>query len=217
MKKISNIILVLGICSAFCFSACVDKFAVGDAFLEKAPGVDVNIDTVFTSAEYTRNFLWSAYGQLYCTYTSGNMMNGAPIDVLSDSYHCYVSWGGPKQSYYPGLLTENAQDTEDGNFQGKFSYSTKGGLNSDAGGRVSIYETVRKCWQLIENIDRVPDMDDNEKSVSAARPTPSWPAVITTLSAISADFAWPGRPMPWARTTRAAARRRWRRWNSSTP
>ena len=164
MKKISNIILVLGIAAIFGISSCVDKFAVGDAFLEKAPGVDVNIDTVFTSAEYTRNFLWSAYGQLYCTYTSGNMMNGAPIDVLSDSYHCYVSWGGPKQSYYPGLLTENAQDTEDGNFQGKFSYSTKGGLNSDAGGRVSIYETVRKCWQLIENIDRVPDMDDNEKS-----------------------------------------------------
>ena len=164
MKKISNIILVLGILATLGISSCVDKFAVGDAFLEKAPGVDVNIDTVFTSAEYTRNFLWSAYGQIYCTYTSGNMMNGAPIDVLSDSYHCYVSWGGPKQSYYPGLLTENAQDTEDGNFQGKFSYSTKGGLNSDAGGRVSIYETVRKCWQIIENIDRVPDMSDTEKS-----------------------------------------------------
>ena len=164
MKKKLNNILVLGIFSAFMLSACVDRLAIGDAFLEKAPGVDVNIDTVFSSAEYTRNFLWSAYGQLYCTYTSGNMMNGAPIDVLSDSYHCYVSWGGPKQSYYPGLLTEDAQDTEDGNFQGKFSYSTKGGLNSDAGGRVSIYETVRKCWQLIENIDRVPDMSDTEKS-----------------------------------------------------
>ena len=162
-KKLTNI-LILGICSLFAFPACVDQFAVGDAFLEKAPGVDVNIDTVFNHAEYTRNFLWSAYGQLYCTYTSGNMMNGAPIDVLSDSYHCYVSWGGPKQSYYPGLLTENAQDTEDGNFQGKFSYSTKGGLDSDAGGRVSIYETVRKCWQLIENIDRVPDMPELEKS-----------------------------------------------------
>jgi hypothetical protein len=164
MKNRIYTILLLGICSAFCFSACVDRFAIGDDFLEKAPGVDVNIDTVFTSAEYTRNFLWSAYGQLYCTYTSGNMMNGAPIDVLSDSYHCYVSWGGPKQSYYPGLLTEDAQDTENGNYQGKFSYSTKGGLNSDAGGRVSIYETVRKCWQLIENIDRVPDMSDTEKS-----------------------------------------------------
>ena len=165
MKKILNNILVLGICSVFFGTACVEKFAVGDAFLEKAPGVDVNIDTVFSNAEYTRNFLWSAYGQIYCTYTSGNMMNGAPIDALSDSYHCYCTWGGPIQSYYPGSLTEDAQDTDDGNFQGKFSYSTKtGGLNSDSGGRVSIYETVRKCWQIIENIDRVPDMSEDEKS-----------------------------------------------------
>lgn len=163
MKKIFNYILALGMTSCI-FTACVDDFNVGNAFLEKAPGVEVNIDTVFNKAEYTRNFLWSAYGQIYCTYTSGNMMNGAPIDVLSDSYHCYVGWGGPIQSYYPGNLTENAQDTEDGNFQGKFSYSTKSGLDSDAGGRVSIYETVRKCWQIIENIDRVPDMSDTEKS-----------------------------------------------------
>jgi hypothetical protein len=163
MKKIFNYILALGMASGI-LTACVDDINVGNAFLEKAPGVDINVDTVFSKAEYTRNFLWSAYGQLYCTYTAGNMMNGAPIDVLSDSYHCYVSWGGPKQSYYPGGLTEDAQDTEDGNYQGKFSYSTKGGLDSDAGGRVSIYETVRKCWQLIENIDRVPDMSADEKS-----------------------------------------------------
>ena len=163
MKKILNYILALGMISGV-FSACVDDISVGNAFLEKSPGVDVNIDTVFSKSEYARNFLWSAYGQLYCTYTSGNMMNGAPIDVLSDSYHCYVGWGGPIQSYYPGGLTENAQDTEDGNFQGKFSYSTKSGLDSDAGGRVSIYETVRKCWQIIENIDRVPDMSADEKS-----------------------------------------------------
>ncbi len=163
MKKIFNYILALGMTTGI-FSACVDDINVGNAFLEKAPGVEVNIDTVFSKAEYARNFLWSAYGQLYCTYTSGNMMNGAPIDVLSDSYHCYVGWGGPIQSYYPGGLTENAQDTEDGNFQGKFSYSTKSGLDSDAGGRVSIYETVRKCWQLIENLDRVPDMSVDEKS-----------------------------------------------------
>ena len=162
MKKTYNYILALGMAAGL-FTACVDDFNVGNAFLEKAPGVDVNIDTVFGKAEYTRNFLWSAYGQLYCTYTSGNMMNGAPIDVLSDSYHCYVGWGGPIQSYYPGGLTEDAQDTDNGNFMGKFSYSTKG-LGDVAGGRVSIYETVRKCWQIIENIDRVPDMDATEKS-----------------------------------------------------
>ncbi len=163
MKNIFNNILVLGICAAFFSTSCVEKFAVGDAFLEKAPGVDVNIDTVFTSAEYTRNFLWSAYGQIYCTYTSGNMMNGAPIDALSDSYHCFCTWGGPIQSYYPGALTEDAQDTDNSNYQGKFSYSTKN-PSADADGRVSIYETVRKCWQIIENIDRVPDMAEDEKS-----------------------------------------------------
>ena len=167
MKKILNKILVLGIGAVIGTASCVDPIAVGDSFLEKAPGVDVNIDTVFSNAEYTRNFLWSAYGQLYCTYTSGNMMNGAPIDALSDSYHCYCSWGGPIQSYYPGGLTEDAQDTYDGNFQGKFSYSTKDpsdDSSQNANGRVSIYETVRKCWQIIENIDRVPDMTDDEKS-----------------------------------------------------
>ncbi len=162
MKKILNT-LVLAVFTVFFSTACVEKLAVGDAFLEKAPGVDVNIDTVFTSAEYTRNFLWSAYGQIYCTYTSGNMMNGAPIDALSDSYHCFCTWGGPIQSYYPGALTEDAQDTADSNFQGKFSYSTKN-PSSEADGRVSIYETVRKCWQIIENIDRVPDMSEDEKS-----------------------------------------------------
>ena len=166
MKKFFKYILALVMSAGF-LTSCVDDFNLGNAFLEKAPGVDVNIDSVFSNPEYVRNYLWSAYGQIYCTYTSGNMMNGAPIDVLSDSYHCYVSWGGPKQSYYPGLLTENAQDVEDGNLQGKFSYSTKGGLDDDAGGRVSIYETVSKCWKIIENIDRVPDSqwkDPNEKS-----------------------------------------------------
>ena len=162
MKKLLIYILAIGLTTGI-FTSCVDEVNIGNAFLEKAPGVDINIDTVFSKAEYTRNFLWSAYGQLYCTYPSGNMMNGAPIDVLSDSYHCYVSWGGPKQSYYPGGLTEDAQDTDNGNYVGKFSYSTKS-PSYDADGRVSIYETVRKCWQIIENIKRVPDMSENEKS-----------------------------------------------------
>lgn len=142
-------------------TACVDEFNVGDSFLEKAPGVDVNVDTVFSKAEYTRNFLWSAYGQLYSTYTKGNMMNATPIDALSDSYYCYCTWGGPYQTYYPGLFTEDSQDNPDGNLQGKFAYKTG---NPDGDGRVSVYDCIRKCWILIENIERVPDMDDKEKS-----------------------------------------------------
>lgn len=164
MKKIFNYILAL-MMSTGIFTACVDDINVGNAFLEKAPGVDVNIDTVFSKAEYARNFLWSAYGQLYCTYTRGNMMNGTPIDALSDSYHCYCGWGGPKQTYYTGGLTEDSQDNPNGNFQGKFAYKTGNPDDENNGdGRVSIYETIRKCWQIIENIEKVPDMTDSEKS-----------------------------------------------------
>ena len=144
-------------------TACVDEFNVGESFLEKAPGVDVNIDTVFSKAEYTRNFLWSAYGQLYSTYKKGNMMNATSIDALTDSYHCYCSWGGPYQTYYTGLFTEDSQDNPDGNKQGKFAYKTG---NPDGDARISIYECVRKCWQLIENIDKLPDseMSASERS-----------------------------------------------------
>jgi len=160
MKKIFNYILTLAM-SISIFTACVDDINVGNAFLEKSPGVDVNVDTVFSKAEYARNFLWSAYGQIYCIYTTGNTMNGTPIDALSDSYHCYCGWGGPKQTYYTGNLTEDSQDNPNGNYQGKFAYKTG---NPDGDGRVSVYETIRKCWQLIENLEKVPDMSEDEKS-----------------------------------------------------
>ena len=80
MKKIINYIVALGMMTGV-FSACVDDINVGNAFLEKSPGGDVNVDTVFSKAEYARNFLWSAYGQIYCTYTTGNMMNATPIEI----------------------------------------------------------------------------------------------------------------------------------------
>ena len=49
MKKLFNYILALGMATGI-FSACVDDINVGNAFLEKSPGVDVNIDTVFSKA-----------------------------------------------------------------------------------------------------------------------------------------------------------------------
>ena len=62
MKKIFNgLILIL-------FAAlvsCADEFKVGDAFLEKAPSVDVDKDVVFNDANYARAFLWNAYTSLY--------------------------------------------------------------------------------------------------------------------------------------------------------
>ena len=38
------------------FTACTDDVKFGDAFIEKAPGGTVTLDTVFNSAEYTTVF-----------------------------------------------------------------------------------------------------------------------------------------------------------------
>ena len=51
--------------SVAAFTACTDDVKVGDSFVEKAPGGTVTIDTVFNSAEYTRQFLTGIYGMQY--------------------------------------------------------------------------------------------------------------------------------------------------------
>jgi hypothetical protein len=40
----------------------------GDSFLEKAPGVDVTLDSVFAKAENARYFLWDTYGKYTTLY-----------------------------------------------------------------------------------------------------------------------------------------------------
>ena len=55
----------IALVSASMFIACTDDVKVGDSFVEKAPGGTVTIDTVFNSAEYTRQFLTGIYGMQY--------------------------------------------------------------------------------------------------------------------------------------------------------
>jgi len=67
MKIKNNIvkIIIFALFGAPFIASCVDHFNIGDAFLEKAPGVTVNADTIFSKAEYARAYLWEAYGKLY--------------------------------------------------------------------------------------------------------------------------------------------------------
>lgn len=135
--------------------SCVDKFSVGDSFLEKAPGVDVSLDTIFSKAEYTRYFLWNLYNHMSCPFFVKDQLQSSPNETLSDIFHAYSSWSGSYLWYYPGNVNEGYQE---GQIKDKFAFLT-GNDN-----KRSLYEAVRKGWQIIENIDRVPDMSDDEKS-----------------------------------------------------
>ena len=58
-KIISGVVaLIIG---SMVFTACTDEVKFGNSFIEKTPGGTVSLDTVFGSAEYTKQFLVGLY------------------------------------------------------------------------------------------------------------------------------------------------------------
>lgn len=134
--------------------SCVDDFAVGDAFLEKQPGVDVTLDTVFSKAQYAEMFLWETYKYMYNGHSTYNCMNSVMAEALSDVVHSVLGWGGVVGTYYSGMHSEAGNGSW---VRDKFAFV-------DSSGRKGIWDVVRRCWIFIENIDRVPDMEGSLKA-----------------------------------------------------
>ena len=153
------------------FTACTDDVKFGSSFIEKAPGGTVTLDTVFGSAEYTKQFLVGLYtlqyyGLPYKNATSAPWSQSywnTKLDALTDCYHQHFSGSNAYTMYYSNALTSNDRAI--------ISY------NDDY-----VWETVRRGWMLIENIDNVPGISDSEKKsmiaqakcIIAARPYLYW-------------------------------------------
>ncbi|MDY3267055.1 MAG: RagB/SusD family nutrient uptake outer membrane protein [Phocaeicola sp.] len=135
-------------------TSCVDEIKFGDSFMEKAPSVAVTQDTIFGKAEYARRFLWNTYSKLYYGLATNwndvdGKMNTGMFECLSDCYHSHNSWDGLNRHYYSG--TYNAS-TEDNTSETKFGFTKE-----------EVWPAVRQAWLFIENVDRVPDMEADEK------------------------------------------------------
>lgn len=162
-KRLNNIYAlisasILGVCCS-----CSDiKF--GDNFLEKAPGVDVTQDTIFSSKMYAERALTAAYSTLRygivgpnkteaefpLTYM-GNKLGYDCLEALTDIDHTFCTWGGVDGLYYNGQYNAATEET---------SSSTKYGYNPD---REYSWIGIRRAYIYIENVDKVPDMTDTEK------------------------------------------------------
>lgn len=153
MKGIRLIIISI-VLASWALGACTDKILFGDAFLEKQPGVDMTQDTIFSRREYARRFLWNTYSKLYygLPVTWGDVdgkMNMGMFEMLSDCWHSHLSWDGVNNYYYSGTYNAN---TEDNSGHTKFGFTKE-----------NCWEAIRAAWLFIENVDRVPDMDEREK------------------------------------------------------
>ena len=151
-QKITTGAMTFVMAASMLITSCTDDIKVGSAFIEKAPGGTQTIDTVFNSAEYTRQFLTGIYAlQYYGLPYSSN--TGVPtsqnpyygkLDALTDCYQSHWNQSSIYQAYYSGTLTANQYPL--------ISYTND-----------LVWQAVRQGWLLIENIDRVPGMDDSEK------------------------------------------------------
>ncbi len=144
--------------SALVLGSCTDSIKFGSAFLEKAPGGMVTADTVFGNPEYTRQFLAAIYSTQYYNLPT-NSTNSAPQcqnywkgmpDALDDCYQLFFNNTIVFSKYYNGTLTSSIDNKKNGNI---YPFTNE-----------YIWENVRHCWLIIENVDKVPGMQDAEKA-----------------------------------------------------
>lgn len=145
-------------------SSCTDAVKFGDAFLEKAPGGTVTADTVFNSNEYALQFLTGCYSMQYygLPYFSGSNTSGPNWASGNSSYwtscceaatDCWQMMFA-KSALYKNVYNEALTANDDANV---FSYEKN---NS--------WIIIHNCWTYIENVNRVPDMDDETKARTIA-------------------------------------------------
>lgn len=149
MKK--TIIKTLTLALITC-TACTDEVKIGNSFLEKAPGGSVTQDTIFGKAVYARQFLTSIYSRQYFgltigtkdTYQSSASGWTGKTEAITDCWQLFYNGASIYNQYYPATLTATNSPA--------FSYTGE-----------YVWECVRWCYLLLENIDRVPDMTEEEK------------------------------------------------------
>lgn len=154
MKSITGLLIAM---TGLTWCSCTEDFKFGNSFLEKAPGGTVTADSVFDNPEYTRQFLAAIYSQQYYSLPCRSS-NGAPqclnywkghADALSDTHQLMFNNTRVFDKYYTGALTSDVDEYGNANI---YPYTNE-----------YIWENVRHCYVLIENIERVPDMSDTEK------------------------------------------------------
>ena len=140
--KISTGVVTLMI-GSIAFTACTDEIKFGDAFIEKTPGGTVSLDTVFNSAEYTKQFLVGLYVTQYYGLPFKNATSApwsasywnCKMDALTDCYQQHFSNGAAYGKYYGGLL--NSADISNTDHP-LISYTHD-----------YVWETVRRCYLLM--------------------------------------------------------------------
>lgn len=159
--KLNNIIkTALGLCFFLGAVSCSLK-----DFLEKPVTEDILLEDIFSTRELATRAMNSCYENLPFGMPYDGVGNpGVPscrpgvcvgqsiLDNLSDLFTTvFINQNGPKYYYYLGNYNSSLEQSSPGFFKYSFAHEKQ-------------WVAIRRCWQVIENIDKVPDMEDAEKA-----------------------------------------------------
>lgn len=142
-KRLIYIIAILAVIINSC-----EPVEFGNNFLEKEPSVDVTADTIFNSLELSERYLWQGYTTLPYGLQTGwnakaNKMGMDLLASLTDLHQSFLAWGGVNRHYYSGQYTAAIENDASNT---KYHYTKEDSWNG-----------IRIGWNIIENVDRVPD------------------------------------------------------------
>ncbi|WP_242155595.1 RagB/SusD family nutrient uptake outer membrane protein [Aestuariivivens sediminis] len=132
---------------ALVINSC-EEVEFGNDFLEKEPSIDVTSDTIFNSIELTERYLWRGYVTLPYGLNTGwpakrNKIGMDLLESLTDIGTSFLAWGGPNRLYYNGQYSAAVENDASNT---KYHYTKE-----------ESWEGIRIGWNIIENVDRVPD------------------------------------------------------------
>lgn len=128
-----------------------EDFKFGNSFLEKPLSDEVNIDSVYAKKVYAEQALAQVYHSLPDFMSHAGRCDWLLLEALTDLADCNKPAGS---AYHRGTLTS----ANSGSSVYSVMYNEEHGEFSSAYG-------IRKAYLFLENIDRVPDMTDEEKRV----------------------------------------------------
>lgn len=145
-KYIRNIVLLSSLLLVGC-----DDFKFGNDFLEKPLSNEMNIDSIYSKKVYAEQALAQAYHSLPDFWSHNNRLGWQIVESITDLAETCKAGG---TVYHSGSVTASST----GSWVYSMSYNTEHGEFSATYG-------IRQANLFIENVDRVPDMTDEEKRI----------------------------------------------------
>lgn len=143
---------IIGVSTLFCLCTSCEDLKFGSAFLDKPITTDITIDSVFNQSKYAEQLLTEVYHSMPDFQAADGKFQWCTLEILTD-----LADNSSGNVYYTGQVSSSSPAS--------LPYR----LDDLNGVKVtSPMSGIRQAYIYLENVDRVPDMTDEQKRIRKA-------------------------------------------------